>query len=46
MTLTLPVVAAAAAPAALPAWLALVCGVLVLVAAAYLLFVVLAPEKF
>ncbi|RRU05519.1 potassium-transporting ATPase subunit F [Stenotrophomonas sp. 278] len=30
----------------MPAWLALVCGVLVIVAAAYLLYVVLAPEKF
>ncbi len=48
MSLTLPVVAAAAAAASptLPAWLSLVCGVLVLVAAAYLLYVVLAPEKF
>jgi hypothetical protein len=47
MSLTLPVVAAAAsAPPTLPAWLALVCGVLVLVAAAYLLYVVLRPEAF
>lgn len=47
MSLILPVVAAAAAtPPTLPAWLALVCGVLVVVAAAYLLYVVLAPEKF
>ncbi|MBT2767511.1 potassium-transporting ATPase subunit F [Stenotrophomonas sp. ISL-67] len=30
----------------MPAWLSLVSGVLVLVAAAYLLYVVLAPEKF
>ncbi|WP_314105527.1 potassium-transporting ATPase subunit F [uncultured Stenotrophomonas sp.] len=30
----------------MPAWLSLVCGVLVFVAAAYLLYVVLAPEKF
>jgi hypothetical protein len=29
-----------------PAWLSFVSGVLVLVAAAYLLYVVLAPEKF
>ena len=47
MSLTLPVVAAAAAATpTLPAWLALVCGVLVLVAAAYLLYVVLRPEVF
>ncbi len=46
MSLILPVVAAAAATPTLPAWLALVCGVLVIVAAAYLLYVVLAPEKF
>jgi hypothetical protein len=30
----------------MPAWLSLVCGVLVLVAAAYLLYVVLRPETF
>jgi len=30
----------------MPAWLSLVCGVLVLVAAAYLLYDVLRPEAF
>lgn len=30
----------------MPAWLSLVCGALVLVAAAYLLYVVLRPEAF
>lgn len=30
----------------MPAWLSLMCGVLVLVAAAYLLYVVLRPESF
>ncbi|WMJ71393.1 potassium-transporting ATPase subunit F [Stenotrophomonas sp. 24(2023)] len=30
----------------MPAWLSLVCGVLVLVAAAYLLYVVLRPDAF
>ncbi len=47
MSLTLPVVAAAAAATpTLPAWLALLCGVGVLVAAAYLIYVVLSPEAF
>ncbi|AHY60603.1 potassium-transporting system small peptide KdpF [Stenotrophomonas rhizophila] len=31
---------------AMSAWLSLLCGVLVLVAAAYLLYVVLRPEAF
>ncbi|MBD8637151.1 potassium-transporting ATPase subunit F [Stenotrophomonas sp. 169] len=30
----------------MPGWLSLLCGVLVLVAAAYLLYVVLRPESF
>lgn len=30
----------------MPSWLALVCGVLVVMAAAYLLYVVLRPEDF
>ena len=30
----------------MPAWLSLVCGVLVLVAAVYLLYVVLRPDAF
>ncbi|MBN6150023.1 potassium-transporting ATPase subunit F [Xanthomonas sp. AmX2] len=30
----------------MPAWLALICGVTVLVAAAYLLYVILRPEDF
>ncbi|HEY5851506.1 MAG TPA: potassium-transporting ATPase subunit F [Lysobacter sp.] len=30
----------------MPGWLALVCGVAVIVAAAYLLYVVLRPEDF
>jgi hypothetical protein len=30
----------------MPGWLALVCGVAVIVAAAYLLYVVLRPEEF
>jgi len=30
----------------MPGWLALVCGVLVIVTAAYLLYVVFRPERF
>jgi hypothetical protein len=30
----------------MPGWLALICGVVVIVAAAYLLYVVLRPEDF
>ena len=30
----------------MPAWLAIVCGIATLVAAAYLLYVILRPERF
>ncbi|MFT4196793.1 MAG: potassium-transporting ATPase subunit F [Pseudoxanthomonas sp.] len=30
----------------MPGWLSLVCGIAVLIAAAYLLYVVLRPERF